>query len=1300
MSSTVSSEGWDNVGPDIFVVDEVIGVVCGFVNSSTTPSAHTYTMGKSRPRFNEKARASARKPTQKPYVGARDGGIGELSKHKEPRRPAAPIVDIANDSSDPNTLVMVPKQNDDNRVVSDFQWPTDKMTSRQAEERRTGWIDGEIGYILVVVRPDEVIKSSRQTETMRERLRRTLAEQRAGLPVSDPDIRLFVAERKAGETDAEAEKVFAQMTLRAEEVAEAESKDWKRGKKGGKEVVEDKVKERSMDRDEEAVKTPKTVVPTLMPIVVGGALKKTVDGLPMPLVKKKRKKKKSTIPEQVRKRHKRSAATSLEDDDDASDDSPFDSSDSENNSDNGEKERGEEEEEERGPTALEQAVEAAKNFVGKIEPRIEEDDEIKKKLLEANQGGDGLVDGERKTFYVKVKRPAEIQQTRMQLPVCGEEQVIMEAINNNAVVIICGETGSGKTTQIPQFLYEAGYSHHGSDNPGLIGITQPRRVAAVSMSKRVAMELGLSENEVSYQIRYDATVSPKTRIKFMTDGVLLRELAQDFLLTNYSAIIIDEAHERSLNTDILIGVVSRVLRLRSEMNKGDKEKVKPLRVIIMSATLRVTDFTLNKTLFTRPPLVLKVDARQYPVSIHFNKRTPAVDHVTEAFKKICKIHTRLPAGERDQRAVQEAPKEVPAAAPQGDGKTESGREGGRGDGGEEGNNDGEEWWNGLGSCTSKSKTSSCLTVAEVEVEDLELGEGKIEAEAELEDFDFDEDSEEDEEGFTDEEGEREPNAPLHVLPLYALLPTAAQLRVFDEPPPGTRLCVVATNVAETSLTIPGVKYVVDCGKVKERRYDAATGVQSFAIGWTSKASADQRAGRAGRTGPGHCYRLYSSAVFDNDFESFSTPEINRMPIEGVVLSMKSMNIDNVTNFPFPTPPDREHMTKAERLLIYLGAIDPDTKRVTDLGRTMAMFPISPRFSKMLLIGQQHNCLPYVIAIVSALSVGDPFVKNYHLDDNHPGDSDDEGSDEEKDIRKQEIKEIRNESVAEKEKRKLMRKQYYKVQTKHAGLDPTSDILKLLNVVGAYEFAGATEKFCEENFLRSKAMEEIHKLRGQITNLVTSNCPGVDVFVDPHMKPPTPTQLRVLRQIIAAGFIDSVAVRADVADPAAAPKRTFKSTRGVLYRVMWSDEEVYVHPSSVLYHREPPAMVDEQDLAEGGIKEFRDGRSNFLPLSHFPCPSSGRSTQLLRRLNFFCALRCRSDCCRTQVACQARQNPVLNERQKGSHHMLRHSGVRAKRVASATNPGRAEAGGHTLGVRAQVIEEELAEGLGATWRYWD
>ena len=220
--------------------------------------------------------------------------------------------------------------------------------------------------------------------------------------------------------------------------------------------------------------------------------------------------------------------------------------------------------------------------------------------------------------------------------------------------------------------------------------------------------------------------------------------------------------------------------------------------------------------------------------------------------------------------------------------------------------------------------------------------------------------------------------PLYVLPLYSLLSTAKQQRVFQPPPEGCRLCVVATNVAETSITIPGIRYVVDTGKTKTKFYDKVTGVSAFKVTWTSKASANQRAGRAGRTGPGHCYRLYSSAVFNNDFEQFSPPEIVRRPVEDLVLQMKAMCIDKVVNFPFPTPPETQSLQAAETLLTALGALEVTEKgkssRVTALGKTMAAFPVAPRFGKMLALAEQQNLLVYVVALVSALSVQELLVE--------------------------------------------------------------------------------------------------------------------------------------------------------------------------------------------------------------------------------------------------------------------------------------------------------------------------------------
>lgn len=570
---------------------------------------------------------------------------------------------------------------------------------------------------------------------------------------------------------------------------------------------------------------------------------------------------------------------------------------------------------------------------------------------------------QRKAFYVQVERTEEIQKVRMQLPVFREEHQIMEAIHHNDIVIICGETGSGKTTQVPQFLYESGFGSPDSpDNPGMIGITQPRRVAAVSMASRVANELGNHSSKVAYQIRFDSTTKEDTRVKFMTDGVLLREMMHDFKLTKYSSIIIDEAHERNINTDILIGMLSRCVRLRAKEHLQDPNSHKKLKLIIMSATLRVSDFSENKALFPTVPPIIEVDARQYPVAVHFNRRT-AFNYTDEAFRKTCKIHRRLPPGailifmtgqQEITHMVKKLRKEFPFKK--------------------------NEKYKRMDSTVSSVKINS--KNADLEVEDIEFSTNIIDEEKFNADLDsVEEDAENDsdaEEGFDEvlEEGQSA-NDPLYVLPLYSLLPTKEQMKVFEKPPAGSRLCIVATNIAETSLTIPGVRYVVDCGRSKERKYNESNGVQSFEIGWVSKASANQRSGRAGRTGPGHCYRLYSSAVYERDFDQFSQPEILRMPVESVVLQMKSMAIHNIVNFPFPTPPDRTSLAKAMDLLQYLGALDSKEK-ITDDGKKMSLFPLSPRYSKMLLVSDNHNCLPYVVSIVSALSVGDPFISEHEL----------------------------------------------------------------------------------------------------------------------------------------------------------------------------------------------------------------------------------------------------------------------------------------------------------------------------------
>ncbi|KAG9079618.1 putative ATP-dependent RNA helicase DHR1 [Ceratobasidium sp. 370] len=651
----------------------------------------------------------------------------------------------------------------------------------------------------------------------------------------------------------------------------------------------------------------------------------------------------------------------------------------------------------------------------------------------------------------------------MELPILAEEQEIVEAVLLNSVVVLSGETGSGKTTQVPQFLYEAGFGVPGSDNPGMIGITQPRRVAAVATASRVSYELGLPAPIVAHQVRYARTTSPQTRIKFMTDGVLLRELAGDLMLGKYSVVIVDEAHERGVNTDVLIGVLSRVVRLREKLWREGKEGIKPLRLIIMSATLRLTDFAQNPTLFPAPPPVISITARQHPVTIHFDRRTRG-DYIRATETKVAKIHARLPPGGvlvfmTGQREIVELCKRLGRRF--GKWKVEKEKERVEGMGAGEG---------------------------VVESEEVELGDrrddvqegddGGLEENADEEALDSDDEEEaENQELQIDTE---QSDVPMHIVPLYSLLPGDQQMKVFEPPPDGARLVVIATNVAETSLTIPGIRYVVDAGRAKE---------------------------------------------------------------------MKSMGIDAVVNFPFPTPPDREALRKAEVVLTHLGALAGSDSssgglrrtgaagtgnsivvggQITPLGKTMALFPVTPRFAKMLAIGRQQGCLAYVIAIAAVLSVGDPFLREEALEA-------DEGEVEEEDLAP-EYTEIQSEELRAKEVRKARRRDFFRAV---------------------------------------QAMEEIHKLRQQITHIVVSTFPETGKELDAMMKPPSEKQTKLLQQIITSGFIDQIAVRKDYIEKQTGVKRT--SARGVAYQAIGVKDDVFIHPSSVLFNGPPPDFVAFQEV---------------------------------------------------------------------------------------------------------------------------
>ncbi|KAL2718178.1 putative ATP-dependent RNA helicase kurz [Vespula squamosa] len=752
--------------------------------------------------------------------------------------------------------------------------------------------------------------------------------------------------------------------------------------------------------------------------------------------------------------------------------------------------------------------------------------------------------------YVTLNRKAEIQAARLKLPVVADEQVIVETINENSVVIITGETGSGKTTQVPQFLYEAGYAKN-----KLIGITEPRRVAAMSMSKRVAEEMNLTEKEVSYLIRFEGNVTPETKIKFMTDGVLLKEIQSDFLLTKYSVIILDEAHERSVYTDILIGLLSRIVPLRNKRKN-------PLKLIIMSATLCVEEFVKNSKLFKVKPPVITVESRQFPVTIHFNRRT-SDDYVTDALRKAIKIHTRLPEGGiliflTGQQEVNSVVRKLRKAFPFKKGKTnllEAKVEESKGINASDRNEENSE--NDFDDKEAIKRNKQQHKKQFFNLPRIDLDNYSI-----MPTDDTHEDvvdiGHEDGEGNIDEDESEDDDAfllrglsniqPLWVLPLYSLLPSYKQAKVFERPPENCRLCVVSTNVAETSLTIPNIKYVIDCGRCKMRMYDKVTGVSTYNICYISKAAANQRAGRSGRTAAGHCYRLYSSAVFNDQFAQFSMSEIQRKPIDDLVLQMKVMNINKVVNFPFPTAPDPLQLRIAETRLLTLGALEQFSfykegafnAKVTPLGRSIAAFPVAPRYGKMLALSYQHNLLQYTICMVAALSVQEVLIEGFNM----------EGK---------------------------LKNKWLQTRRIWAGIGNSlllGDPMVLIKAIGATEYAGFKGKlipFCEENGLRHKAIVEIKKLRQQLTNEINLNVPNINLIIDPSMSPPTDMQAKLLRQILLAGMADQVARKVLSEEIEDQDKAKWKYA----YKTVEMEDPVFMHSSCVLRKTSPEWVVYQE-----------------------------------------------------------------------------------------------------------------------------
>ncbi|XP_030245861.1 probable ATP-dependent RNA helicase kurz [Drosophila navojoa] len=767
-----------------------------------------------------------------------------------------------------------------------------------------------------------------------------------------------------------------------------------------------------------------------------------------------------------------------------------------------------------------------------------------------------------KTVYVPVNRTAEVQAARLRLPILAEEQQVMELINEHPIVIIAGATGSGKTTQVPQFLYEAGYALN-----KMIGITEPRRVAAISMSQRVAHEMNLPSSEVSYLLRFEGNVTPATKIKFMTDGVLLKEIETDFLLSKYSVIVLDEAHERTSNTDILIGLLSRIVPLR---NKRGNE----LKLIIMSATLRVSDFTENTHLFKVPPPLIKVEARQFPVTIHFQKHTPE-DYIQEAFRKTVKIHAKLPEGGilifvTGQLEVMRLVRKLRKAFPYGEQKNkletktkqqppDKPDKQEEADKGEERALDEEFDKKRKERNPRKRKPAFPYTMPKINLDDYKLPGDDTEADVHEQANPQGSDNEDEgEEQDIDDLANLQSSAakqPMWVLPLFSLLSSEKQQRIFQPVPEGCRLCVVATNIAETSLTIPHVKYVVDCGKQKTRLYDKITGVSTFVVTYTSKASADQRAGRAGRISAGHCYRLYSSAVYNDIFPDFSPPDILQKPVDDLMLKMRCMGIDRIINFPFPSPPDQEQLKAAEYRLLVLGALEPPSAtdgsegtnppRVTRLGETVTCFPVAPRFGKVIALSTQRELMPYTVNLVAALSVPELFI---HHSDLEQGD----------------------------EQPKLVNRRPSSLSNDEFHLlgDPML-MLRAVCVCDRQDNDKDLIRHCEANWIRYNAMKEVRKLRSQLVNAINVLIPDINLFVNPKLPPPSSEQARALRQILLAGMGDKVARKVPLEE--ISDKEERRRLR-FAYNCADMEEPAFLHSASVL-KAESPDWVIYQDVFE-------------------------------------------------------------------------------------------------------------------------
>lgn len=541
---------------------------------------------------------------------------------------------------------------------------------------------------------------------------------------------------------------------------------------------------------------------------------------------------------------------------------------------------------------------------------------------------DGVKYGKQTTMSMKEQKES--------LPIFKYKEDLLQAIKENQILIVVGETGSGKTTQITQYLAEAGYTSRGR-----IGCTQPRRVAAISVAKRVSEEVGVRLGaEVGYCIRFEDCTGPETKIKYMTDGMLLRECLTDPDLKQYSVIMLDEAHERSINTDVLFGLLKKTKQTRPD-----------LKVIVTSATLDAEKF--SKYFFGSDIFI--IPGRTFPVKVLYS-REPESDYLEAAISTVMQIHLSEPAGDI------------------------------------------------LLFLTGQEEID---TACQVLHEKVNANAGKI--------------------------------PELVILPIYSALPSEIQSKIFEPPPPGGRKCIIATNIAETSVTIDGIYYVIDPGFVKQKVYNPKTGMDALVVVPISKAAANQRKGRAGRTGPGKCYRLYTEAAFKNEMHDAPIPEIQRTNMANTVLTLKALGIEDLLGFDFMDRPSEPAMIAAMHSLYALGALD-DEGILTRIGRKMAEFPLDPPLAKMLLTSVQLGCASEVLTIVAMLSIQTVFYRP-------------------------------KEKAAQAD------------QKKARFFQPEGDHLTLLTVYEAWKKSGFSSPWCYENFIQARGMHRAQEVRKQLQQMM-------------------------------------------------------------------------------------------------------------------------------------------------------------------------------------------------------------------------